>query len=192
MIEEDQVKYNRRILFWALLVFTVLAVIAVVLGFRLVQEVSMTSLTATPIVKGENSNQLKIYPNRALTPGDVFSGVTKEVICVSGYSKTVRDVPLSLKKEVYAKYNISFPQPTGSYELDHFIPLALGGSNDAKNLWPEPALPKPRYHEKDVVEVYLLDQVCHHGHDLLQAQEEVRTDWYKVYQEMPKKESFLY
>jgi hypothetical protein len=25
-----------------------------------------------------------------------------------------------------------------AYELDHLIPLELGGSNDLRNLWPQP------------------------------------------------------
>lgn len=125
--------------------------------------------------------RLNIYPDESLTPGDIFD-VTKDQICVKGYSSTVRNVTLTTKKLVYQEYNVSYPQPTGAYEVDHFIPLELGGSNDVKNLWLEPANPVPGFHEKDIVENYLHSEVCSGHEDLIKAQEEIRTDWYKVYQ----------
>jgi len=44
-----------------------------------------------------------IMPDSAKTPGDVLE-VTKADICVPGYSKKVRDVPESVKRQVYASY----------------------------------------------------------------------------------------
>ena len=85
------------------------------------------------------------------------------------------------KKQVYAEYGVSYPQPEGSYEVDHFTSLALGGSNDITNLWPEPAAPKLGFHEKDKVENYLHDQVCNGSMTLTEAQKEISTDWYAVY-----------
>ncbi len=74
--------------------------------------------------------------------------------------------------------------PFGTYEVDHFIPLALGGSNDIGNLFPEAAEPKPGFKEKDVVEVYLHDEVCA-GHVALSvAQEQIATDWLRVYENL--------
>ena len=120
------------------------------------------------------------YPNPKLTPGDILT-TNASIVCVSGYTATVRDVPTSLKKEVYTEYNLAYPEPTGTYECDHFIPLELGGSNDIKNLWPEPAEPVPGFRQKDRVENYLHDQVCSGKMTLEEAQKEIRTDWYKVY-----------
>ena len=53
------------------------------------------------------------------------------ILCVSGYSATVRDVSESLKQEVYERDNITKSSKTA---IDHIIPLCLGGSNDIKNL----------------------------------------------------------
>ena len=70
-----------------------------------------------------------------LTPGDAFD-VTAQDLCVPGYSKKVRNVPVEMKREVYEEYGVTSHGP-GDYEVDHLIPLELGGSNSIKNLWPE-------------------------------------------------------
>ena len=136
--------------------------------------------TASAQLKGDPS----LYPKSNLTPGDVFPNVTSEQVCTSGYSSAVRNVPVSEKKEVYSEYGYSYPQPAGAFEVDHFISLELGGSNDIKNLWPEPADPKPGFHEKDKVENYLHQQVCIGKETLQQAQEEIKDDWYAIYLQM--------
>lgn len=132
--------------------------------------------------------QLKVgaglYPNAILTPGDVFPNVASAQVCTSGYSSSVRNVPVSEKKEVYSEYGYTYPQPEGDFEVDHFISLELGGSNDIKNLWPEPANPQPGFHEKDQVENYLHKQVCSGKETLQQAQEEIKSDWYAIYLQM--------
>ncbi len=120
------------------------------------------------------------YPDHACTPGAIFTTATKEQVCTSGYSKSVRDVPESVKKAVYAEYNITH-HSTGEYEVDHFISLELGGSNDTSNLFPESADPRPGFHEKDKVENYLHDQVCSGKMTLNEAQREISSDWYEVF-----------
>jgi hypothetical protein len=124
-------------------------------------------------------------PDKDCTPGAVFSGVTKEQVCVPGYSQTVRNVPESEKNAVYNEYGILSHQ-TGEYEVDHDISLELGGSNEIANLWPEAANPTPGFHEKDKVENYLHQQVCQGAITLQQAQQEIANDWLAVYEEMVK------
>jgi hypothetical protein len=123
------------------------------------------------------------FPNSACTPGDVFPQATKAAICVSGYSRSVRDVPTQEKDAVYAAYGIASHTP-GQYEVDHLVSLELGGSNDISNLWPEAAAPKPGFHEKDEVENALHDQVCSGQIDLAIAQREIATDWLSVYDQI--------
>ncbi len=122
-------------------------------------------------------------PDPACTPGDILN-VTKSQICKSGYSSSVRNVPDSVKNEVYAEYGITSHRP-GQYEVDHFVSLELGGSNDISNLWPQPASPKPGFHEKDKVENYLHDQVCSGALTLQEAQIKIATNWQDVYNSMP-------
>ncbi|MGA8660394.1 MAG: HNH endonuclease signature motif containing protein [Chthoniobacterales bacterium] len=76
-----------------------------------------------------------ILPDPKLTPGDVFD-VTIQDICIPGYSKKVRAVPRAFRIQAYRKYGITSPNP-GDYQLDHLIPLSLGGSNSIRNLWPQ-------------------------------------------------------
>ena len=80
-----------------------------------------------------------VYPNRSLTPGAVLT-TDASTICAPGYASSVRDVSTATKEQVYAEYGVSYPQPLGAYEVDHFIPLEIGGSNDLKNLWLEAAI----------------------------------------------------
>ena len=125
-------------------------------------------------------------PDRACTPGSVFAGATVEKICVSGYSKSVRSVSTKLRKQLFAAYGVAYPPASGAYELDHLIPLALGGDNTAANLFPEAAKPSPGFKEKDVVEVYLQEQVCAGKIDLATAQRQVAADWTAIYKVLDK------
>jgi hypothetical protein len=76
-----------------------------------------------------------ILPDPKLTPGDTFD-ITVQDVCVPGYAKKVRAVPAWLKRQAYAEYKIT-QYKTGDYEVDHLIPLSLGGSNSIRNLWPQ-------------------------------------------------------
>lgn len=124
-------------------------------------------------------------PDRACTPGALLPGATKDKVCVSGYASSVRDVPQSEKEQVYAEYGIR-SRSAGEYEVDHLVSLELGGSNDIANLWPEPANPKPGFHEKDQVEDYLHRQVCSGAIPMAEAQREIAENWLAVYQRIQR------
>ncbi len=119
-------------------------------------------------------------PDPACTPGAVITTATKAQICVSGYSSTVRHVPVSEKDAVYAEYGIA-NHVAGEYEVDHLISLELGGSNDISNLWPEAANPAPGFHQKDAFENKLHAEVCAGTISLGEAQKEVATNWLQFY-----------
>jgi hypothetical protein len=123
-----------------------------------------------------------LYPDPTLTPGAVFDGATREVICVPGYTRTVRNVTSAERAQVYAEYGV--PDVPGADEVDHLISLELGGSNELSNLWPEPYT-VPGAHEKDRVENYLHDQVCAGALDLADAQRMIADDWYAVFLSLP-------
>ncbi len=123
-------------------------------------------------------------PDHDCTPGAIFSDATVERICIKGYTDEVRNVTLKTRKTVFAEYGISYPVPKGAYEVDHLIPLALGGSNDIANLFPEAAEPTPGFHQKDVVEVYLQGEVCSHRVALPVAQRQIANNWLLVYENL--------
>ena len=124
-----------------------------------------------------------VYPNPSLTPGAVLT-TDASTICVPGYASGVRDVSTATKEEVYAEYGVSYPQPLGAYEVDHFIPLEIGGSNDITNLWLEPATPTPGFHQKDQFENFEHGQVCDGAISAAEAQRRMASDWYLYWEEV--------
>ena len=123
-----------------------------------------------------------VYPNLSLTPGAALT-TDASTICTPGYASSVRDVSTATKKEVYAEYGVSYPQSLGAYEVDHFIPLEIGGSNDLTNLWLEPATPTPGFHQKDQFENFEHGQVCNGTTSVAEAQRRMVSDWYLYWEE---------
>ena len=106
--------------------------------------------------------------------------MTTADICVTGYTKKVRNVPAAVKRQVYAAYHaINTP---GAYKVDHLIPLELGGSNSVKNLWPESYTIEWNAHSKDELENRLHALACQGAVPLCQAQQEIAADWIAAYQ----------
>ena len=118
-------------------------------------------------------------PDPGCTPGATDSRVTQatiySTICVRGYTATVRP-PSSVTSRF--KYSVSYPEygvpASARGELDHLIPLELGGSSAAANLWPEIGpLPNP----KDSVENALNHAVCSGRLTLRAAQRAIAANW---------------
>lgn len=122
-------------------------------------------------------------PDTECTPGAVLMGVTADDVCVPGYAKSVRNVSDKVKNSTYDEYSVK-NHSASTYEVDHLVSLELGGSNEIENLWPEPASPRPGFHEKDKVENYLHDQVCHGYMSLKDAQDKIAHDWRAVYESL--------
>jgi len=119
-------------------------------------------------------------PDPQCTPGAVNPEVTQSdidsTICQKGWTKTVRPpatVTSPLKRQLMLAYAEAVP--TQEVELDHLLPLELGGAPlDVHNLWPEPgASPNP----KDKVESQLNHLVCSRRLGLGEAQQRIQHDW---------------
>jgi len=87
------------------------------------------------------------------------------------------------RDEILTRYGLP-PGEHPDYEIDHLIPLCLGGSNDPSNLWPEPRRsiePKWNAETKDRLERMLCDMVCGGHLDIGTAQETIARDWIAAY-----------
>ena len=104
-------------------------------------------------------------------------------LCPTAHTKLVRHVTPAQKHRAYAVYGAA-PKPGVCCEVDHLIPLELGGSNADRNLWPEPYAPKPGAREKDVLETFLHFAVCGGTLSLKEAQQKIAADWHAAYLEM--------
>jgi hypothetical protein len=119
--------------------------------------------------------------NKVLTPGDRLD-VTKADICTPGYTKRVRDVPAAIKREVYSAYHAAHREGV-CCEVDHLIPLELGGSNRAANLWPQRYDGQWSAREKDRLEARLHRLVCNGELDLETAQQAIASNGIDAYKE---------
>ncbi|MEO7234352.1 MAG: hypothetical protein ABIW80_03155 [Lapillicoccus sp.] len=131
-------------------------------------------------------------PDPSCTPGAVDAAVTQstlaQTLCRSGgYTASVR--PPQAVTDAYKKLARAAYSSTGSSasdELDHLVPLGLGGASSAQNLWPEPNVGDPRQYDrratgganaKDGVESRLNRAVCSGEVTLAAAQAAVATRW---------------
>jgi hypothetical protein len=135
----------------------------------------VTGTLAGPCHAADNGN----LPDPQCTPGGIDPAVTQAnigtTICHSGYTTTVRPPESQTQAfkfhDAYPAYGIASGTKT---ELDHLVPLELGGDNDAANLWPEvPPTPNP----KDSVENALHAAVCDGRMSLAGAQRAIAQDW---------------
>jgi hypothetical protein len=128
-------------------------------------------LSATVAYAGE-------LPDSTLTPGDADARLSAVEICARAFSTFVtRDVSAAIKREVYRRYGMSQDSPPCPCEVDHLIPLALGGSTSIENLWPEPRDGEWGSLRKDALERRLHSMVCRSELSLEAAQDSIAIDW---------------
>jgi len=121
-----------------------------------------------------------VLPDPKLTPGDVFADATKDDVCTPGWASEHRHVTESDRDRVYTEYGRT--RGPGCCEVDHLVPLELGGSNDIKNLWPQPDEPRPGAGEKDQLENALHEMVCKGELPLADAQKCIESNWVKCWE----------
>jgi hypothetical protein len=130
----------------------------------------------------------EVRPDRNLT-GGAASIRTKDRIAACGHAGENRGrMPQGRQDEVLKRYGL----PTGAhpdYEIDHLIPLCLGGSDHPSNLWPQPRrrIEKTWNAEaKQRLERQVCDMVCAGHIDIAEAQEAFATDWIAAYEKYMK------
>jgi hypothetical protein len=123
-------------------------------------------------------------PDPKLTPGLADPRLTQQKVCDKNFRTTsVRKVSDKTKKQVYAAYGMAPAKAPCPCEVDHLVSLELGGSNDAKNLWPQSYSTTPwNARVKDALETHLHFLVCQGKLTLAEAQKEISSDWIAAYQ----------
>ena len=120
-------------------------------------------------------------PDPRCTPGVTDPAVTQATlfttVCSTGWSRARRP-PLSwtspVKRERMRAYGLA-ERSAADFELDHLVPLSLGGSpTSLGNLWPESGASPNR---KDDVELAAVHAVCGNRIALAEAQHLMATDW---------------
>ena len=112
-------------------------------------------------------------------PTQLDARVTQETvgstIGVSGYSARVRppeSVTGRIKRDLMKQHG--YTDSLSNYELDHFIPLGVGGSSEMSNLWLEPIAEAER---KDVDELLAHEKVTSGQWTLARGQQYIRDHW---------------
>ena len=127
-------------------------------------------------------------PDPKITPGAINEMVTqaniRATICRKGWTRTIRP-PVSytnrLKHQLMRKYGVAGVNMR-EFELDHLIPLELGGSpDDPANFWPQPRSGEWNAELKDDLERTLNRRTCEGRVSLAEAQKAIRTDWIAAY-----------
>ncbi len=127
------------------------------------------ALTAGAAMGGEPA---KPTLNPAVTQATIA-----ETICTTGWTRTVRPYVADMKR-IKAEMLAAIGEPIerrNRYELDHVVPLALGGALiDRRNLALQPI---DEARQKDAVEVCLSSLVCQGKIALDDAQSAIFEDW---------------
>jgi hypothetical protein len=124
-----------------------------------------------------------VRPNPNLTGGSVrVDGHDVSTTC--GHAKEHRG-PIShtRRDEILIRYGLP-PGTHPDYQIDHLIPLCLGGGDDLSNLWPQPRRSievKWNAKAKDRLERLMCDMVCAGHLDIATAQEAFAKDWIAAY-----------
>jgi hypothetical protein len=115
----------------------------------------------------------------ALNP-DVSAATIRQTICVAGYTKSVRpgsSYTNGVKRKLMGEEGLD-PARKGDYELDHIVPLGLGGHpRKLSNLMLQPWDGPQGAHMKDILEARLQHLVCAGDVALADAQVCIATDW---------------
>jgi hypothetical protein len=118
-------------------------------------------------------------PRRQLTPG-ATRAIQIKALCGSQDLENDPAVDPSMELAVFREYGLP-PASKAAYELDYLITPALGGTDDIRNLWPQPYSSTWNAGVKDQLENHLRDLVCEGKVQLTVAQNEIATDWIAAY-----------
>jgi hypothetical protein len=125
-------------------------------------------------------------PDPRKTPGvinpDVTSANLDATICRPGYTREIRPEAAYTNRIKREQLNAMGGADPKEYELDHLIPLSLGGHpNDPRNLWTQPRSGEWNAQKKNNLALRLRGLVCRREVELGAAQQEIARDWIGAY-----------
>ena len=127
-------------------------------AFCLAAALATCTLIMTPSRFGFGADAMPPIPDPALTPGAIASSDPAVVCARQSYSRQHRQTTYAMKVAVYRRYGIV--RAGRDFEVDHRVPLALGGADTLANLWPQEGWFSPSYHDKDRLETRVWLMVC--------------------------------
>jgi len=129
--------------------------------------------------------RLGANPDPRCSPGAYYTGLTKAVICSPNFrTASVDNVSQAIKVKVKAAYGLLPHNYAKALEIDHIVPLVIGGSNEIANLFPEKRDAHPGYEAKDRLELKLHQLVCNGSMKLRSAQKQIAANWQALYREV--------
>lgn len=137
--------------------------------------------SGSPSQKRPESAAIHDYalPIPTLTPGATWTVAATELCAVAGRER--QEIPAPVRDAVLRSYGMTSVS-ADDYELDYLITPELGGSPDARNLWPQ------RYaagiwnaYVKDQLEDLLPRMVCEGEIPLQTAQQDIAVNWIAAY-----------
>ena len=128
-------------------------------------------------------------PDPRQTPGAISAAVNpsnlQTTVCVRGYTDSVRPdkrYTNRLKRQMLRDRGVQDTDPR-KYELDHLIPLSIGGNpTDPKNLWPQPREGTWSAEQKNDLEFVVYKMVCNGDIGLAEAQQRIARNWIEAYE----------
>ena len=142
--------------------------------------VALAALTCS----AAHATEYSIVPDPTLTPGAVRT--TDPVEICEHSTREYRHWSREADDRILIAYGLP-PGPHPEVEIDHLIPLGVGGADDDRNKWPEPRRsvePVWNAEAKDRLELKLYKMICAGGIDPVEAQAEFTNDWTEAYRKI--------
>jgi hypothetical protein len=123
-------------------------------------------------------------PNPKLTPGVADKNATRKIICGNSDPQP-SNITVALRHQVFVAYRLGgdadpYCKPKGC-EVDRLIGSQLGGTDDLRNLWPQPISGAWNLAMKNRIQKRLKREVCRGRLSLEAAQWAISQDWTAVY-----------
>jgi hypothetical protein len=132
------------------------------------------SFMTTAVVVGVPAIAAAQLPSSFQTPG--AKGKASEAqVCAADFEASVKPMAKWQHDQALERYGKRPEDFTG--ELDHLIPISLGGTNDLENIWPLPPNKDMGPEQKRELDRKLHQLVCDKTLTLKAAHEAIRKDW---------------